>query len=134
MFPNETEGVLIGYQVKLYEEAVITDATDPGPKAEHQLYNFFPDNEYQKTEIKNYYHASGRLHTYLGDWHTHPQAPAYLSATDKKTLRRIASYTEARIPIPLMAVLGEGPNWILKFWKYIPRDSAGLALQLKLFH
>lgn len=120
VFPKETGGVFIGYWIKLYEEAVITQATGPGPGAIHKPYNFLPDSEYQETEIKKYYEVSGRLHTYLGDWHTHPQAAAYLSPTDKRTLRRIALHSEARAPVPLMAILGEGPDWILKFWRYVP--------------
>jgi integrative and conjugative element protein (TIGR02256 family) len=131
-FPNETGGVLIGYWVKFYEEAVITHVTGPGPKAVHCPRSFFPDSEYQETEITNHYHTSGRLHTYLGDWHTHPKAAAYLSGTDKKTMRRIASHSEARAPIPLMAVLGEGPDWILKIWKYFPSKYGRFSFSIKM--
>lgn len=130
-FPNETGGVLIGYWGKLYEEAVITQVTGPGPKAKHYPRSFFPDSAYQETEIANYYQASGRLYTYLGDWHTHPKAAAYLSGTDKKTLRRIASHVEARAPVPLMAILGEGPEWILKFWRYIPPRFGRFSFTIK---
>ncbi len=130
-FPNETGGVLIGYWVKQYEEAVITHATGPGPHAVHRSNSFVPDSEYQEMEIKKHYHTSERLHIYLGDWHTHPRERAYLSSTDRRTLRKIATHSEARARVPLMAVLGEDPEWILKVWRYIPPRFGRFHLTIK---
>ncbi len=118
--PDETGGALIGYWAEPYREAVITDVTGPGPNALHFPYNFLPDDEYQEAEIARLYHASGRLHTYLGDWHTHPRSSSDLSRLDRRTLRKVATHPEARAPVPLMAVLGGGPRWTLKVWKYVP--------------
>jgi integrative and conjugative element protein (TIGR02256 family) len=117
-FPKETGGVLIGYWADQDKTAVVTHVTGPGPNAIHEPYSFTPDDEYQVSEIAKHYNDSGRLRTYLGDWHTHPVQNAYLSKTDRQTLRKIALHKAARCPRPLMAVIGNGPNWDIKFWRY----------------
>ena len=117
-FPDETGGVLIGYWINSRSAAVITRAIGPGPKAIHEPRFFLPDDEYQEAQIESIYRRSRRLHTYLGDWHTHPNESSYLSQIDRQTMGKIASYTEARTPYPLMAVLGGGPKWTIRVWRY----------------
>lgn len=130
VFPFETGGVLMGYWVDPGGEVVITHATGPGPRAVHGLYSFNPDADYQEEEIARHYEASGRLHSYLGDWHTHPRESAYLSRRDRRTLRKIATCPEARAPIPIMAVLGAGkPEWLLGIWKYSPTRLGRIILR-----
>jgi integrative and conjugative element protein (TIGR02256 family) len=132
MSPLETGGALIGYWVTAHEEAVITDVTGPGPRAIHAPYAFLPDDEFQEGEIARVYHVSGRLHTYLGDWHTHPGSSSYLSWRDKRTLRKVAISPDARAPIPLMAVFGGGPDWVLKVWKYEPTRLECFGLRVRI--
>src|SRR2546425_707963 len=72
--PNETGGVLIGYWAVPFREVVLTAVVGPGPQALHDTDIFIPDPEYQEAEIARCYEESGRLHTYLGDWHTHPDS------------------------------------------------------------
>lgn len=116
MFPDETGGVLLGYWSEAGDEVVITDVVGPGPAAVHTAQTFHPDATYQEHEIARIYAASDRHITYLGDWHTHPRAGAYLSRRDRQTLQRIAKHAEARAPIPLMAVLAGGDPWTLGVW------------------
>ena len=130
-FPKETGGAILGYWNKQSGEAVITYVTGPGPKAIHKPYSFIPDNEYQDSEIARHYEESGRLHTYMGDWHTHPEGRVYLSNTDRRTLRRIAIYRDARVPVPLMAILGGVSDWYLKFWCYEPTYFGNLGIKIK---
>ncbi len=129
--PNETGGVIIGYWEKQYEEAVVIQITGPGLKANHQLHSFIPDNKYQEAEIAKYYQNSGRLHTYMGDWLTHPYGNVSLSNTDRRTLRRIAKYKDARLPIPLMAIIGGSSNSILKVWCYQPTCFGNFGIRIK---
>jgi integrative and conjugative element protein (TIGR02256 family) len=70
-YPLETGGVFMGYWAD-DRTAVVTQAIGPGPNAYHHRHRFAPDQEWQTTEIAEYYRASGRRETYLGDWHTHP--------------------------------------------------------------
>ena len=118
-YPQETGGVLLGYWDAGGREAVITNLIGPGPEAVHKRHGFIPDYAYQEARIAEHYEASGRLHTYLGDWHTHPDtAQAGLSWRDRQTLRRIASAPDARSPVPLMGVLSGRPeNWMATIWK-----------------
>lgn len=119
-FPRETGGLLLGYWATPFSELVITDAVGPGPRAVHQLTGFHPDTAYQAAEIARRYEASGRLHTYIGDWHTHPNGSHRLSRLDRQTLRRIADYGPARAPIPIMAILAGGAPWRLAVWRLTP--------------
>lgn len=118
-FPYESGGALLGYWAKQYEEVVITDVIGPGPGATHRAQSFLPDSEYQEKEIACRYEESGRLHTYLGDWHTHPRSIPYLSRKDRRTLKTIAKHRDARASAPLMAILW-WPSWALEIWMAKP--------------
>ena len=137
-YPLETGGVLIGYVGdNSRDEVVVTAVTGPGPKASHAAHSFKPDHEYQVEEIARHYRRSNRLFTYLGDWHTHPDSVAALSRRDKKTLKHIASHREARLERPTMAILGEGPSWMLMAWRLAPgclvslRRSRFVGMQIR---
>ena len=124
IFPRETGGVLIGYWSASRDEVAICRASGPGSGAIHMEHVFIPDSEYQESEIARIYEESGRVHTYLGDWHTHPREAVYLSPKDELALRRIAGFSEARAPMPIMAVLGGGePEWFIGAWRYAPRGA-----------
>lgn len=114
-FPNETGGVLLGYESVDTNDVVITYAVGPGPNAIHELASFVPDSIWQQAQIDDYYRESGRTKTYLGDWHTHPSGGSHFSSKDRGTLKRIARTPEARAPSPIMAILyGERGNWDLR--------------------
>lgn len=123
--PLETGGILMGYWVTPVDAVVITGVIGPGPKAVHARSRFVPDAEYQEAEVARVYRTSGRLHTYLGDWHTHPRMAAYLSGTDRRTLCKIARTPGARsrVPGPLMAVLAGGAPWELRAWYLAPSQA-----------
>jgi integrative and conjugative element protein (TIGR02256 family) len=114
--PNETGGVLAGYSDQSSSNFRIEYVVGPGPDSIHTPYSFIPDHMYQEQEIARLYRESGRISTYLGDWHSHPGSGLYLSSTDRKTLSRIALSEDARIYRPLMAIVG-GPNWELAIWQ-----------------
>lgn len=124
-YPSETGGVLIGYLAGS-DDAVITCAVGPGPLAKHSETRFVPDWSYHDVEIARLYEESGRLHTYLGDWHSHPNSPTRLSSTDRQTLLRIAKHADARIATPLMVVIAQVNPLILDVWKYYPARALGL--------
>jgi integrative and conjugative element protein (TIGR02256 family) len=106
----------MGYWAAPLREVVITEVIGAGPRALHQRYAFSPDADYQEKEIASVYHGSGRVHTYLGDWHSHPHATARLSARDRQTMYRIGRHAEARTECPLIAILAGGPPWVLEVW------------------
>lgn len=138
-YPCETGGVLMGYWAVPYTEVVVTRAIGPGPHASHEQFSFIPDYQFHDLEIARVYETSGQLHTYLGDWHSHPASVAYVSKLDSRTLKTIAAFGPARAPVPLMAILGAGAPWELRIWKYVPgkffrpRCSHIEAFQLKSY-
>lgn len=116
--PSETGGTLLGYWTHT-REVVITQVTTAGPLAQHTASAYVPDTDHDEDAIAAHYHASGRLHTYLGDWHTHPRHAAYLSSKDVRTLRRIANHPSARAGTPIMLIAGGGPiHWKPRLWCY----------------
>jgi integrative and conjugative element protein (TIGR02256 family) len=121
-FPNETGGVLMGYWWHASLEdplggcVVVAAVIGPGPLAIHKPRSFSPDHEYQEREVGRVYQASGRMSTYLGDWHTHPNGTGLLSRRDERTAIRIASAPRARAPRPVMLVLAGGDPWVPHAW------------------
>jgi integrative and conjugative element protein (TIGR02256 family) len=123
--PHETGGVLLGYWADA--EVVVADIVGPGPDALHGPMRFVPDTEYQEVEIARRYEASGRVVTYLGDWHTHPRGPGGISRLDLRTLHTIAREPAARAPVPVMLVVFDGEPWRVAAWIWAPRRIGLLA-------
>ena len=117
-FPSETGGTLLGYWTRS-TEVVIMQCTSAGPRAHHSGALYKPDPDHDERAIAEHYQASGRLHTYLGDWHTHPRHGAYMSTKDASTLHQIALEPGARMRTPVMLIAGGGPaQWYPKIWCY----------------
>jgi integrative and conjugative element protein (TIGR02256 family) len=137
--PKETGGVLFGYWLEESQGVVITEAVGPGPRSKHDEFSFVPDWEYHETEIARLYEESGRIHTYLGDWHSHPHSTTRLSLTDRRTLSKIAKYAEARVSAPLMAVIADPDPPKVQVWQYVQgriwgiRRNKIIALRLRQF-
>jgi integrative and conjugative element protein (TIGR02256 family) len=131
VFPDETGGVLVGYWAVPFQEVVLTDAIGPGPRALHQSQRFVPDSEYQEVEIARYYLKSRRLHTYLGDWHTHPNSTSSLSRPDRKALKTIARHPAARAPMPIMAILAGSSRWKLTVWCGFPIRIGRMIVKIR---
>jgi integrative and conjugative element protein (TIGR02256 family) len=115
--PRETGGVLLGYWSGT--QAVICSLVSAGPKSQKRNDNFVPDHDFQERQIATLYKASGRLHTYLGDWHSHPDGLPLPSGLDRRTLKKIARYGPARAPMPLMLIVAGRPgDWQVAAWIY----------------
>ncbi len=115
---SETGGILMGFWAPIGSEIVVTEIIGPGPQAQHGRTYFYPDDAFQEAEVARIYSASGRRHTYLGDWHTHPGSKkAALSWQDRRTLRKICTHPEARAPKAIMLVLaGNHTAWLPAAW------------------
>lgn len=117
--PKETGGIIMGYSIK--NQFWITNIVGPGPNAKHEYLSFAPDNDYHEKEMARIYQSSNRIHTYIGDWHTHPDNSAYLSDRDKKTMKNISGNKPSRLKEPLMLIFGTSPIEI-KLWMYQPNS------------
>jgi integrative and conjugative element protein (TIGR02256 family) len=112
-YPNETGGVLLGYADPEDEAHIrVTAQIGPGPKAKHEPFRFEPDAGWQERRIAELYEESGRVITYLGDWHSHPRGDRVPSSIDRYTAREIARCAAARLPHPLIMILhGKPETW-----------------------
>lgn len=106
--PRETGGVLLGYADELTGDIMVASAVGPGALARHGRRTFVPDHRFHEREVARLYDESGRIWTYLGDWHSHPSGRLGLSIADRRTLGRIARSKQARIPRPIMTVIADG--------------------------
>lgn len=117
--PEETGGVLLGYVDRTAATRIqVTIQIGPGPRAVHRRHFFHPDSEWQAQEIAAAYAGSGRISTYLGDWHSHPEGSGRPSRLDRSTARRIALCEQARAPHPVMLILhGGAGDWRLAAYR-----------------
>jgi integrative and conjugative element protein (TIGR02256 family) len=106
--PAETGGMLLGYKTTApdIDEYVVVEVVGPGPDAVHHTHHFHPDGAWQQRFLEQHYERSGRVTTYLGDWHTHPGSSAAPSSRDQRCARRIARCRSSRNRHPLMVILG----------------------------
>lgn len=97
---------------------VITKCIGPGPEGAHTHTSFTPDHTWQEKEVAEHYGKTGRVETYLGDWHIHPrQDVGRMSWKDRRTAFRIATSQTARANRPLMALLhGDLEDLRLAVW------------------
>lgn len=116
---DETGGLLLGYRTDT--GTVIADTVGPGPAATRTPTSFHPDDPWQQEQLAEKYSASGRLHTYLGDWHTHPHGIPRPSRTDRRTLTRIARHRPARQSAPLTAILAPDSGGPIAVWLHTGR-------------
>jgi integrative and conjugative element protein (TIGR02256 family) len=115
MAPLETGGVLLGWGVE-GDEVVVADAIGPGARAVHRRHRFEPDSRWQRREITEAYERSGRVHRYLGDWHSHPGGGSNPSGRDRRTARRISRHRASRARQPVMLILSDAHD----SWKPVP--------------
>ena len=126
-FPVETGGVLVGYFAD-NGEVVVKDVVGPGPNAKHRRFSFVPDHAWQCQRLDEIYQSSAGIAVYLGDWHTHPDGCPKMSWADKRTLHRIASYSQARTSVPIMVIGGGGPHdWKWNCFQYQSSRIWGLS-------
>jgi len=113
----ETGGSFMGYWAD-DRAAVVTRVIPAGPNAHRSRRSFKPDQDWQLAAIAEHYARSDRRDTYLGDWHTHPNArAAVLSWTDKACLKAIIKTPKARTTLPIMMLVCGAPGG----WSFHPK-------------
>lgn len=111
-YPFETGGILLGY-ITDDADVVVCAQIGPGPRAQHGVWRYHPDHEWQCAEIERIYAESGGQWVYLGDWHTHPKCSPEMSLLDRLTLCRISNHKDAQLTSPIMIIGGGNsrPEW-----------------------
>lgn len=133
-FPKESGGALMGRRTGANEIVVVDQVIGPGPNARHERYRFEPDIHWQHAQIADHYYATGGTSTYLGDWHSHPEAThGRLSSIDRKALRTIITEPEAQCPEPLMVIFWGRPEaWTVAAWQGRLRPKSFLWSSLEV--
>jgi len=121
-FPLESGGVLMGRRTDAC--VVIDHVIGPGPAAKRGRYRFASDTTWQHERIAERFYATSGESTYLGDWHSHPQAThGDLSSADVAALRLLMDSAAAQCPDPLMLILWGGPRrWNRSLWRAEPTN------------
>lgn len=99
----ETGGVLAG-KIDDNGNFIITDASEPGPKAIQTATKFEKDIEYCQKFLDELFLSSDKQVVYLGEWHSHPSKNTRPSGTDIKSLTEIAFQKEYLTDIPAMII------------------------------
>lgn len=105
----------MGWHVPSSRDIVIAVVIGPGPAAKHEPTRFVPDGAWTDDQVAEVYASSGRLITYVGDWHSHPAGSTSLSWRDTRTLKSIAGRPAARCPQPVMLIAAGTPG----DWRYV---------------
>ncbi len=118
--PLETGGMLLGYEGVDPCELVVTQTIEAGPNAVEQKEAFAPNGPWQREELAAVYASSGRITTYLGDWHSHPAGTALPSPKDLRTAKRVARSRAARASRPLTIILmcDDEKGWLAAAYRY----------------
>lgn len=136
LYPLESGGILLGWRDG--GDRIVVNALGPGPQALHGRHRFLPDHAWQVFHIRQIFEESIGDIDYLGDWHSHPDGGAAMSAEDQSTLKRISR----RVRKPLMLILSGVSNnesWTFDCWKgnlhrgFILRRFEVFAQEVKLF-
>lgn len=128
----ETGGMLVGYESPEDAHAVVvTGLIEGGPNARQGQNFFHPDGRWQRTELARVYERSGRVETFLGDWHSHPHGLPLPSPTDLRTAARTAANKRARAPRPLTLIVGRhaDENWVLAAFRFERGKLIGARLR-----
>jgi integrative and conjugative element protein (TIGR02256 family) len=132
--PLETGGMLLGYVSPNTdpEDVVIERVIGPGPNAKHFSDRFEPDGHWQQCRLADAYQQSGRITTYLGDWHTHPDGLPEPSWRDWRTARRVARSEAARMSRPLMLIVASNAEetWTAMAYRWARGRLRAVAVSL----
>jgi integrative and conjugative element protein (TIGR02256 family) len=120
--PDESGGMLIGYWSP-NGDAVITATVEGGPNAVRKRSRFEPDGKWQQQRLDEIYVRSGRMQTYLGDWHSHPDGIIRPSGRDQSTAKAVAKARDARTPHPLTLICIEDDRWHFGVFAYSRRHG-----------
>ena len=85
---KEAGGVLIGRYLCDSDDIVVDEVTEPMPADKRGRYFFHRAQQAHQQVIEQAWRASHGTRTYLGEWHTHPEAQPIPSGVDTRDWQR----------------------------------------------
>jgi len=79
---SEIGGIFIGAYRGPHIE--VLQYTTPGARDMSGAFSFIRRDAHHQRKANNAWRSSGRLHTYVGEWHTHPSGLPFPSSIDRK--------------------------------------------------
>lgn len=102
-YPNETGGMLLGYINGSHR--VVTAGISAGPNAQRSPSHMVPDDQYQQKILLEHFQRTDGKESFLGEWHSHPEAAPRMSMTDRRTLQRVTVESENLLALPVMLIV-----------------------------
>lgn len=84
----EAGGMLIGYET-LNGNIIIEYATVPFKRDKRKRFSFDRIDKKHNDNLKSIWETQGYIHTYIGEWHTHPEDYPNYSLKDNKNWNKI---------------------------------------------
>jgi integrative and conjugative element protein (TIGR02256 family) len=85
---SEAGGILLGRYLLEGDDIVVDQITLPTTRDRRSRYRFYRHHKAHQDIIDRVWHASAGTCTYLGEWHTHPEAQPIPSPVDWNNWRR----------------------------------------------
>ena len=128
-YPKETGGMLLGYVNGTHR--VVTALIGAGPDAKHEKHRMVPDDHYQQKRLLEHFEKTDGTESFLGEWHSHPEALPDMSRTDRRTLHNVTVNSQNLLTLPIMLIVGVYPNEKRCVLKAYRSQSARRRLRLK---
>ena len=103
-YPKECGGIFIG-KINNDNEAVIEAMMVPNTFFSTRVLFVRVSGFLNKWLEKIFHQSNGDLY-YLGEWHSHPDAPPIPSWKDLNSMKKIAENPDKRIKTPLLLIIG----------------------------
>lgn len=103
---TEAGGMLIGHHPMGSEDLILDRLTTPQPEDRRSRCRFHRDQEAHQELLDLQWILSGGKRTYLGEWHTHPEAHPSPSELDLRSWRGALRNTAFRGPGLVFVIVG----------------------------
>lgn len=115
----EAGGILIGYET-VDGDIIIEYATEPY-KGDKRKRNFFYRKDSKHNEILDkIWEQEGRIHMYIGEWHTHPENRPLYSYQDKENWIKISEQMPQKKECYIHIIVGITD---IRCWQYNTKDE-----------
>ncbi|WP_418514581.1 Mov34/MPN/PAD-1 family protein [Deinococcus sp. RM] len=103
---EEAGGMLIGHHPVDSQDIVLDRLTTPQPEDRRSRCRFHRDQAAHQQLLDLHWMASGGKRTYVGEWHTHPEARPSPSGLDLRSWRKALRGTAFQGPGLLFIIVG----------------------------
>lgn len=107
--PQETGGILVGYQDMSSNEVYIVDALPAPPDSKHSEGHFERGIDGMRERIQDIQSRTANIVSYIGEWHSHPRGHGAGQSMDDRIQAAILAIGMADDGLPfLQLIVGEG--------------------------